>query len=117
QARDRAGEFVVVETSGARALWFFAVDKELRYPPPRYDAKLERHSEFWRLTLRAEVLLRDVIIAVDRLDPEATISENVVTLLPGQSASFDIRSKRELSVGQLTNVPVMQCANRFGRKT
>ena len=36
------------------------------------------------LTIHAETLLRDICIFADRLDPEATVSEQMITLLPGE---------------------------------
>jgi beta-galactosidase/beta-glucuronidase len=90
--------------------WFFAPDRELHYPKPEFDAEWSNG----RLTIRAKTFLRDLVLNVDRLDPDAIVSEQLVTLLPGEAFTFTIQSKQDLTVEQLTRQPVLQCANRFG---
>ncbi len=92
------------------ATWYFAPDKELRYPAPDFIAD-------WtdgRLTIRAGTLLRDVCVFVDRLDPEATVSDQLVTIFPRESFTFYIRSDRKLTQKELTTSPVLRCVNSFG---
>ena len=69
------------------------------------------------LELTAETLLRDIIIAPDRLDPAARVFDSVVTLLPGEKQRFNIDSKAELTLDQLTTRPVWMCVNNFGAAT
>jgi beta-mannosidase len=114
---DKTTEMICASVGDQRALWYFAPDKELNYPPPRPQASLDRHDEtHWRLTVRTPTLLRDVVVNIDRVDPDASISDNVVTILPGEQFSFDIESRRGLTLEQLISPPVFQCANRFGRR-
>lgn len=115
-ASDPSREMIVAEIESARALWYFASDRDLNYPPPSFQPSLEREGDMHRLTLAADVLLRDVVINIDRLDPDATIDDNAVTILPDQRFTFTIRSSRELRLQELTRPPMLQCANRFGRK-
>jgi beta-mannosidase len=96
------------------AIWFFKPDKELKYPAPKFDAELLRVGEEWSLRITAQTLLRDVCINVDRLDPEASIDDQMVTVFPGAGVTFLIRSDRLLKKEQLITPPVFQCANRFG---
>jgi beta-mannosidase len=112
QPGDRSHEFVVAESAESRVLWFFAPDRELKYPEPEFEAELKGGE----LTVRAKVLLRDVVVAVDRVDAEATIDQNLVTILPGEVFTFRTQSKRELSKEELVRRPVLQCANWFGRR-
>ncbi len=97
------------------ATWFFDIDKNLRYPEPKFDAAVAHSPGHVKLTITARSLLRDVLIAADRLDAESTISDQLVTLLPGESFTFDISTERKLTESQLTTRPVFQCVNRFGR--
>jgi beta-mannosidase len=106
---DPTREMLIAGIGGA--LWFFAPDKELNYPPPDFDADWSGG----KLAIHAHVLLRDVCVFVDRLDPNATVSEQLVTILPEQSFTFEIHSNRPLTKEQLTSPPVFQCANRFGK--
>jgi beta-mannosidase len=91
-------------------LWFFAPDKELSYPRPEFDADWSSG----RLKIRAKSMLRDICIFADRLDPRATVSEQLVTLVAGEEFSFVIESKLPLTLEQLTSPPVFRCVNPFG---
>jgi beta-mannosidase len=107
---DRGRELVRASFHHGAAHWFFAPDKELSYPQPAFDAE-------WvdgKLTIRAKTLMRDVCVFVDRLDPDATVGEQLVTLLPRESFTFEIGSERPLTKEQLTSPPVFRCVNPFG---
>ncbi|MCA1628520.1 MAG: glycoside hydrolase family 2 protein, partial [Acidobacteria bacterium] len=108
---DPSSELITVG-SPTHATWFFAPDKDLKYPPATFEANFVGG----RLTIVAKSLLRDVCIFVDRLDPDATISDQLITLLPDESFTFKISSKQPLTLEQLTLPPVFRCANEFGRK-
>lgn len=100
----------------ARALWFFDIDGKLAYPSPDFRARLTRKANTHRLKITARVLLRDAAVFADRLDADATVNDQLVTLLPGESFVFVIESAQELAREALTSPPVFQCANRFGRR-
>ncbi len=112
---DASREFITVDAA-TPTQWYFDVDKNLRYPEADLDAALDRVPGGYRLTLNARTFIRDLAIFIDRLDPDGTISDQLITLLPGQSVTLDIATKRELTRTQLLSPPVMQSANRFGRK-
>jgi beta-mannosidase len=122
---DRPSELIVADADELRAVWFFEHDKELAYPPPRFAAHLSRDGAVLRLHVEAETLLRDIVLAVDRLDPDARVDEQLVTLLPGESRLFEITSAASLPLTDilpvkglqqdaLTSRPVFSCANLFG---
>jgi beta-mannosidase len=90
--------------------WFFAPDKELSYPAASFGAAWSEG----RLTIEAKSLMRDVCVFADRLDPKATVSEQLVTLLPGESFTFEIKSNMPLTKEQLTSPNVLRCVNPFG---
>jgi beta-mannosidase len=106
--RDPSRELLWVDKSDA--LWFFRPDKELAYPTPQFEAELRGN----RLMVSASTLLRDVCIFIDRLDPRATVSEQVKTVLAGESCQFIIESELPLTMEQLTSPPVFRCVNPFG---
>jgi len=85
-------------------------------PVNRVHASVAHHASVRRPTITANSLLRDAAVFVDRLDAEATVNDQLVTLLPGESFTFAIESARELTLEALTHPPAFQCANRFGRK-
>ncbi len=113
---DPATELIAVGFPTA-ATWFFDADKNLAYPPAQFDAEISYEPGQTRVTITAKSLLRDMLIQIDRLDPAATISDNLITLLPGESFRFDIRSNEKLSKESLTTRPVFNCANYFGKAT
>ncbi|TMR22163.1 glycoside hydrolase family 2 protein [Nonomuraea turkmeniaca] len=93
-----------------RALWFFAPDKDLRLPEPRYDTVTEPALGGLRLTIIARTLLRDLAVFPDRLDPDAQVDDQLVTLLPGERAEFLIRTAG-LDERALVGSPVLRCVN------
>jgi beta-mannosidase len=105
-------ECLIVQTGTQKATWFFLPDKELRYPAPVLEGRLEGET----LTLTAQTLIRDLSLSVDRLHPEATVSDSLLTLLPGESASMRVTGLEGTPVEALLVPPVMNCANRFGKK-
>jgi beta-mannosidase len=94
--------------------WFFAPDKGLRYPRPRFTCDLDREGDEYYLRIASGTFVRDVCVLADRLDPDATVSDQLVTLFPDEIFTFTIRSKRELTKEQLTTPPVFRCVNPFG---
>jgi beta-mannosidase len=109
-------ELIVAQIlGGGRATWFFDVDKNLEYPMPQFDSEIAHDGDTLRLTLTAKVLLRDVCIGADRLDANARVSEQIVTLLPGESFTWEIQTDGVLKQEELIAPPVFQCANRFGK--
>ena len=61
-------------------------------------------------------MLRDLTVYPDRLDPDATIDDQAVTLLPGEAKTFSIQTRRDLKLEALTRRPVMQVANHYGKQ-
>jgi beta-mannosidase len=112
----RPDALLVAEIQGQRSIRFFHRDKDLSYPAPDFDARLTRGDGQTRLTITAKTLLRDLIIYPDRLDPDAAIDDQVITLLPGESHTFTITTDRELTADDLTTRPVMQLANYYGKR-
>ncbi|MEV4358413.1 glycoside hydrolase family 2 TIM barrel-domain containing protein [Nonomuraea sp. NPDC049625] len=115
---DRAGEPITAgitapgggDPAVARALWFFAPDRDLRLPEPRYDTAAEAVPGGLRLTVTARTLLRDLAVFPDRLDPAAEADDQLVTLLPGERAEFLIDTAG-LDEQALVRVPVLRCVN------
>jgi beta-mannosidase len=114
--RDKSREMIVAQAGDVRTTFYFASDKDLVYPPPAPQADLKRDGELWKLKLTSPALLRNVMVNIDRVDPDASIDDNFVTLLPGESCTLTIRSNMQWTAQQLSTPPVFQCANRFGKK-
>jgi beta-mannosidase len=108
-----ADEMLVADVAGERAVWFFAPNKDLTLPRPQFEASLEQDGNLYRLTVTAGTLLVDLCVMADRLDADAQVLEQMVTLLGGESYTFEILSARQLTVEELTDPGVLKCANSF----
>lgn len=109
-AGDKSCELLVADADATpRATWFFDRDKRLHYPPVEFEASLDSADGSHRLTITARSLMRDLCVFPDRLDPAATIDDQLITLLPGESVTFNIRSPRPIDKADLTRPPVLRC--------
>lgn len=110
-----------------RASWFFVRDKHLTYSPPQVDVSVDGQLDHAapdatmqaRVTLTARTLIRDACLLLNRLEPEATVSDQLFTLLPGESVTLTVHSPDAAAPDRVTPEalsapPVFQCANRFG---
>ncbi|MCM0676447.1 glycoside hydrolase family 2 protein [Micromonospora phytophila] len=106
-------ELLVAEAGepAARALWFFAEDRVVDWPAAEYDATVEPVDGGHRVRVTARTVLRDLTLFPDRLDPAAQVDEALVTLLPGESATFTVRGAAPLDPAALTARPVLRCVN------
>ncbi|MEV1014005.1 glycoside hydrolase family 2 protein [Micromonospora sp. NPDC049801] len=106
-------ELLVAEAGGTaeRALWFFAEDRDVPWPTAAWDATVEPVDGGQRVRVTARTVLRDLTLFPDRLDPAATVDEALVTLLPGESTTFTVRSEAPLDPASLTTRPVLRAVN------
>ena len=110
-----ADRLIVAEAEGAaRATWFFARDKELPYPAPEFELCARLEGARTLLSITAQKLVRDLCIFADRLDPAARLNEQLLTLLPGETATLSIEAPRLLSPSELLAPGVIWTANQFG---
>ena len=110
-ADDAKGELVVAQFGDQRALWFFERDRNLNYPAPEYTVVTLPVEGGTAVIVTAGTLLRDVCLFPDRLDPTATVDVALVTLLPGESATFTVRHGDRVAADELGRVPVLRCVN------
>jgi beta-mannosidase len=110
EARD---ELLVADTGDPadRALWFFAEDRDVRWPVAAFDAVVEQVDGGQRVRVTAHTVLRDLTLYPDRLDPSAEVDTALVTLLPGESATFTVRSAAPLDPRALATRPVLRSVN------
>ncbi|GAA4200528.1 glycoside hydrolase family 2 protein [Microbispora amethystogenes] len=105
-----AGEVLVATLGDARALWFPREDPAMDYPPAEMDTVVEEIEDGQRVTVTARTLVRELAIFPDRLDPRATVDDQLVTLLPGETAVFHV-SGGSPDPGALVRHPVLRCVN------
>ncbi len=115
--QDEREEFIVVETDDPdveRAFWCHRQDVISLLPAVIVRAesmRLNKHDI--ALTLRADSFVRDAVIAVDRVDPHAEISDNLISMLPGEKRTLRIRTTVDVPASAWIAPPVFRCANEF----
>lgn len=105
---------IVAKVGDRRGFWFGASDKEIAYPAPKLDVAIDRAGNVHRVALRANSFVRDLCFLIDHIDPDATVSEQLITMIPGETAAIEIESKLELTPQMLLSPPVFRTANEFG---
>ncbi|HEY0535427.1 MAG TPA: glycoside hydrolase family 2 protein [Actinoplanes sp.] len=108
---DRRTEFLLVEAGDQRTWWFFAPDKDIPWPAADFTTDVSTRGEVTTLTVTAGTILRSLTVFPDRLSPAAEADRADVTLLPGESAVFTIRSDEPLDEKQLVTRPALRCVN------
>ncbi|GAB3743721.1 glycoside hydrolase family 2 protein [Nocardiopsis nanhaiensis] len=106
-----AREVLTVDGAGERAWWFFSRDRDMDYQKPEFVGETATEGADLRVKVHARVLLRDLVLNVDRLDPKARVDSALVTLLPGESHTFTVRGGARLDPGAVTAPPVLKCVN------
>ena len=105
-------ELLVAEVPGGhRGVWFFAEDYDIDYPAADLDVTAAPTGDGARLTLTARTLVRDLVVHADRLHPAATVSDQVLTLLPGESAEVVLHCPAPVDLEALRRAPVLRSVN------
>lgn len=79
----------------ARGVVYFKAAKEMSWPAPGLHADLRRAGDGYTLALHAATLARAVW--VDFGDLDADVSDNALTLLPGETLSLHVSSTADLA--------------------
>ncbi|MEU2942276.1 glycoside hydrolase family 2 protein [Nocardiopsis alba] len=111
RAGDPTAEVLTVDGAGERAWWFFSRDRDLAYRKPEFDGETQTFGSDLRVKVRARVLLRDLVLNVDRIDPEVEADSALVTLLPGESHTFTVLGGAGLDPEAVLSPPVLRCVN------
>ena len=112
---DPARELIVAGTDPGtgRAWWHFVEDVAAALPEQRLDARAERTATGYRLSLTAASFVRDLVVLADRVAPDAYADEALVTLLPGETATFDIRTAATVAPEAFLDPLVLRSANQL----
>jgi beta-mannosidase len=109
--RDERAELLVAETGDRRALRFFVEDPQVTFPPAAFAATTTKTADGWQVRIVADTLLRELAIFPDRLDPDATVDDQLVTVLPGDSVTFTVTGAADVDPADLVTYPVLRCVN------
>ncbi len=108
-----AEEVLVAVGDGVRALWFFAEDRDLRLVDRWAAASAEATDDGYAVRLTAATVQRDVTLLVDKVDQEATVDDGMVTLLPGQTVTFHVRSRKTVDPQRFLDPRVLRSTNQL----
>ena len=106
-----ANEVVVVQMLDKRAFHYFVEDIDLKLPKPEMKVSVRAVADGVNVTVTAGAFLKDLCLMADRLDPAAVVDSMLITLLPGESHTFSIRTKRTFKAEDITQGVVLRCAN------
>ncbi len=110
---DPSSELIVATMGELRAVWFFVADRGLAYAPTAVEVSTTRRDDgAIELVATATALVRDLSVQADRLGASASVDRGLVTLLPGESATFVITGvPAEADLTVLAGWPVLSSAN------
>jgi len=104
---------LVASFAGQRAIWFFVDYKHSKLDPAVMEMELAKTQNGFQLKIKAKNLIRDLLVMIDKLDPDASIDKGLLTLLPGEVALFEIQSKKKLAIDQFSVGRVIRSANEL----
>ncbi|MHA4816161.1 glycoside hydrolase family 2 protein [Streptomyces aculeolatus] len=105
-------ELVVIHLgTGERALWYFTEDTTLALRPEPYVVSTRPTAEGHEVVVQAHSLVKDLMLLVDHVDPDASVDSGLITLLPGEEAVLRVRTAAETDPDALLSRPVLRTAN------
>ncbi len=110
-----ARELIVAGEGADRALWQFSEDVAADLPEPGLAARSEAVPGGYRLTVTAGAYVRDLTVLADRVAGDAQVDDALVTLLPGESTTFHIRTAAAVDPDAFLDPLVLRCANQLLR--
>ena len=112
-AGDAAAELLVATLGDTRGLWFFAEYRDSRLDSPQLEVAATRVADGYAVTITASNLVRDLALLVDKLDTGARVDDQLVTLLPGESVTFAVKSAAVIDDAAWGAAPVLRSANQL----
>jgi beta-mannosidase len=109
---DPAREALTITTPQARVCHLFAEDRDAALDPDPLVATVTPVLGGYRVDVHAESFAHDVALLADKVAPDATVDEMLVSLAAGESATFQVRTAAALPTpSDLVSARVLRCAN------
>jgi beta-mannosidase len=113
RAADPKAELLCASSSFGQASWQFVEDVDAAFPVAAYDSEIQRIDGGYRVSVTALTFIKDLALLADRVAPDAAVDEMLVSLLPGETATFDVLTAASLTAEDLTSPSVLRCANQL----
>ena len=94
-------ELLVATANATRSVLLGATDREFPDDPARFRFTVERTDHSVRVKVTAGSLLRDAVFAVADIDPDAHSDVNLLTMLPGESATWEVQTDHPEAFGDV----------------
>jgi beta-mannosidase len=107
-------EVLVATTEETRLVHVFGDDLEHGYLPGPLSAEATAVPGGYRVDVTASALARDVALLTDRVAPDAVVDDMLVTMLPGETRSFLIRTTSTVDPAVFADPLVLRSANALG---
>ncbi|MEH1017422.1 glycoside hydrolase family 2 protein [Micromonospora sp. CPCC 206060] len=108
-----AGELLIARLHGQRGVWFFAEDRHSDLTAPDYTATAVATPTGAAVTVTAKSLIRDLALLADKVAADASVDDMLITLLPGESVTFDVTAEPGFDPQALLEPRVLRSANQL----
>ncbi len=110
---DPADEVLLAEADGLRGWWWFAEDRDGALPVQDLELAARAVPGGYEVTATARALVKDLAVLADRVLPDARVGTMLLTLLPGETATFDVRAAAAVPPETLLDPLVVRSANQL----
>ena len=107
---DARRELMRARSASSEAWWWFAEDVDLDLPRPQVNVDVTATAAGAQVVVEAGTLVKDLALFVDRLDATATVDNMLVTLLPGERATFTVTGARGIPAERFADPHVLRSA-------
>ncbi|MBU4335153.1 MAG: glycoside hydrolase family 2 protein, partial [Actinobacteria bacterium] len=108
---DPSDEVVVADLDGLGAVHTAVEDIDLHLDPAAVVSHVEAAPDGYRVLVHARSLVRDLVLHVDRVDPQGSVDGGLLTLPAGADAVLHVRCAPLADPQALTRAPVLRTAN------
>ncbi|HET6710864.1 glycoside hydrolase family 2 protein, partial [Amycolatopsis sp.] len=109
-------EVLVAESGDVRLVHVFGEDVEHPYEPAALTARAEPVPGGYRVAVTASALAVDVALMADRVAPDAVVDDMLVTLLPGETRTFEVRTGATVDPPAFADPLVLRSAGSVARR-
>lgn len=110
---DGRSSVLVAELATVRAYWYFVEPRDSALEASQLSATTEQHALGASITITAHNFVRDLTLLIDKIDAAAKVDNGLVTLLPGESFTFEITGITDLDAGVVLASEIARSSNQL----